>query len=351
MRNPLVIRGKKAQKPIIQGGMGIGISLDRLAGAVAKEGGVGTISAANPGYGEADFEQNPQAANTRALSRQIGSAKEKSEGNGLIAVNIMVAMRHYDEMVACCVEHGADVIVSGAGLPLDLPKLTGDSDVAIAPIVSSLRSVQVLLKRWDRNYHRTADLVIIEGPKAGGHLGFSVEEIERYRTEDYEVEIGRILELIRGEYEPKYGQHIPVVFGGGVFTREDVDHVLSLGCDGVQMATRFVVTEECDADIRYKEAYLAAEEESVQLVESPVGMPGRAIANSFLQTVKGSFQQVKQCFGCLRTCTPQHTPYCISRALMEAARGRVEDALLFCGETVSRLKELTTVRALMEELG
>lgn len=269
-----------ARYPIIQGGMGVGISLSSLAGAVAKAGGIGVISAAQPGWRDPEFARDPLSANLRALAFHIRRAKEISNG-GIIGVNIMCALTHYEEYVRCCIENGADLIISGAGLPTDLPKYTAGSSIKLAPIVSPPRTAKVLLKLWDNHYHRVPDLVVIEGPAAGGHLGYSAETVEETARRGYDDEIREILQIVHG-YEEKYACTIPVVFAGGVYTHEDILHYLSLGCAGVQMATRFVVTEECDADPRYKQAYLNAKKEDITIMHSPVGMPGRAIRNPFL---------------------------------------------------------------------
>ncbi|WP_352401162.1 nitronate monooxygenase [Anaerotignum sp.] len=333
--------------PIIQGGMGIGISLWRLAGAVAAQGGIGVISAAQPGFLKENFAKEPLKANLEALADNIKKAKEASKG-GIIGVNIMRVCRNYDQYVKCCVESGADVIISGAGLPLELPELLKGTKVKFAPIVSSLRATQLMFKRWDKKCERVSDFVIIEGPKAGGHLGFTAEEAQDLSNEEYDQEVVKIVDYVNS-FEEKYG-HIPVFFAGGVYDRADIDRYLSLGCSGVQMATRFVATEECDADVAYKQAYVDAKKEDVMIVKSPVGLPGRAIRNSFTKERQTSRQPVERCFGCIETCDPATTHYCISRALMQAALGEREDSLLFCGENVWRVDKITTVKEIFDEL-
>lgn len=337
-----------ARLPIIQGGMGVGISLSSLAGAVAKEGGIGVISAAQPGFREPDFQKNPLEANLRALAYHIRRAKEISNG-GIIGVNIMCALTHYEEYVRCCIENEADLIISGAGLPTDLPRYTEGSSICLAPIVSPPKTAKVLLKLWDMHYHRVPDLVVIEGPKAGGHLGYSPEDATRLAQEGYDRQVLEILDIVQA-YEQKYGRKIPVVFAGGVFDRSDIDHYLSLGCAGVQMATRFVVTEECDADPRYKEAYLKAGKEDITLMKSPVGMPGRAIRNDFLKLYEKEPEKITHCYQCLKKCDRTSIPYCITTALTRAAEGDTENSLLFCGENAWRLTKMTTVHDLMQEL-
>ena len=350
MMKPLVIDNKQAKYPIVQGGMGVGVSLSRLAGAVAKAGGVGVISAAQIGFTEPDFYTNCAESNLRALQKHIALAKEQCV-DGLVGVNIMVATKEYAAQVKAACEAGADLIISGAGLPTDLPGLVAGYEVEtkIAPIVSTAKSASVILRLWDRRFHRTADMVVIEGPKAGGHLGFSHEQLAAFTKETYDAEIKEILAVVK-EYEEKYQCHIPVVVAGGIFDQSDIRHVLELGADGVQMATRFVVTEECDAAEAYKEAYLKAKPSDVEIVKSPVGMPGRAIHNAFLEKVAKGETPVKKCLACLAICNPATIPYCITQALIAAVKGDLDNGLIFCGAEVGRLTEMTTVPKLMAEL-
>lgn len=343
------IGDKTVRIPLIQGGMGVGISLGGLSGAVAAQGGVGIISTAQIGFREADFDRNPGEANLRAIEQEMKRAREISP-DGIIGYNIMAALRDYEAHVKAAVSAGADLIVSGAGLPTELPRLTQGSRTKIAPIVSTEKSAKVILKYWDRKYRQTADLVVIEGPEAGGHLGFDREVLERYASMDYREEIRRILEVVRG-YEEKYGKKIPVAAAGGIYDREDVKRVIAAGVDGVQVASRFVTTEECDADDRYKETYLRATKEDIVLVKSPVGMPGRAIMNPFMKRVMlGEKIPHTPCHGCLAKCNPAEIPYCITDALIAAARGRIEEALLFCGAKAYRAKRIETVQEVVESL-
>lgn len=345
---PLVIGDLVAKYPIIQGGMGVGVSLSSLAGAVAKEGGIGIISAAQPGYLENDFSKDALGANLRALGEHIKKAKEISNG-GIIGVNIMVASRNYEDYVKCCIDNGADLIISGAGLPIELPAMLGDSKIKFAPIVSPLKAAKVLFKMWDRRYNRVADMVVIEGPKAGGHLGFTPEQLQKGQFEDFDKEIVSIIEYVK-TFEDKYGKKIPVVFGGGVYDRADIDHYLELGCDGVQMATRFVATEECDAHINFKMAYINAKKDDITIVKSPVGMPGRAIKNAYTELRKVEREQIKKCFRCIEHCDPATTPYCISMALIRAVEGDIDNSLVFCGENAYKVDKMTTVKEIMQEL-
>ena len=346
---PLVMGNIRAEVPVIQGGMGVGISLGGLAGAVAREGGIGIISAAQIGFKEPDFDRNALEANLRAIPKEYDKAREAAP-HGVIGFNIMVAMRHYEAYVRAAIEAGADLIISGAGLPTELPKIAGDSEVKLAPIVSTDKSAQVILKYWDRKYKRVPDLLVIEGPKAGGHLGFTREQLELFGGDSYDAEILRIMDTVKG-YEDKYDQKIPVALAGGIETSEQAAHAFSLGADAIQVASRFVTTEECDADIRYKEAYLGAGKEDIVIVKSPVGMPGRAIRNAFMERVlSGERIPHSPCHGCLHKCSPDEIPYCITDALIHAARGEVEDALLFCGANAYKADRIETVKEVIDSL-
>lgn len=348
MKN-LKIGGKVTKYPLIQGGMGVGISLGRLAGSVAAEGGAGIISTAQIGYREPDFDRDPAGANLRAIESEMKKARAISP-DGIIGFNVMTALKEHAAHIRAAVRAGADLIISGAGLPTELPGLVEGSGTKIAPIVSTDRSAQVILKYWDKKYHRTADLVVVEGPEAGGHLGFKKEELERYTPSAYAEEIKKIIATVKS-YAVKYKTEIPVVAAGGISDRDDVRRVMALGADGVQVATRFVTTEECDADIRYKEAYIHASEREIQIVKSPVGMPGRAIMNRFMQRVmSGEKIPHSPCHRCLAKCSPADIPYCITDGLIAAVKGNVEDGLLFCGAKAYRAQRVETVREVIQSL-
>ncbi|HCW04720.1 MAG TPA: nitronate monooxygenase [Clostridium sp.] len=346
--NPLKIGNLKASIPIIQGGMGIGVSLSGLASAVAANGGIGIISAAQPGFNEADFEKNSLAANLRALKRHIKEALLKAKG-GIIGVNIMCAMNDYEDLVKTSIEAGAQLIISGAGLPTTLPKLCQGHDVKIAPIVSSNKAASIILKLWDRNFGVTADAVIVESPEAGGHLGFKVDDIEKHTKTSFDEELINIINTVK-TYEEKFNKDIPVIAAGGVYTGDDISRVLKLGASGVQMATRFVATEECDAHINYKNAYINCSKDDIVIVKSPVGLPGRAIKNKFVERTFLGNIKVDKCYRCISKCNPAVTPYCISRALINAVQGDVDNGLLFCGTNAYKADKIVSVKELMEEL-
>lgn len=347
--------GKKLLKiPIVQGGMGIGISLSGLAGAVAAEGGAGVISAAQIGFQEEDFYENNLEANKRAIHKEMKKAR-KLAPDGIIGFNLMVAMNHYKEYALEAVKAGADFIVSGAGLPVELPAYVEGSQVALAPIVSTEKAARVILRCWERKYKKTADFVVIEGPKAGGHLGFSPEQLDQYLEKSqgekkYQEEVRKIISVIQ-KYSEKFSRKIPVVLAGGIRTSKDVENALSLGADAVQVGSRFVTTKECDADDAYKNAYIGYNTNDVQIVKSPVGMPGRAIRNSFIEKVEQGVRfPAKKCLGCIHTCNPGKTPYCITDALIHAAKGDLDEALLFCGAHACESNKLETVKEVVDSL-
>lgn len=327
--------------PVIQGGMGVGVSLSKLAGAVAAEGGVGVISTAQIGYRDPLFSKTPIECNLKAVAEEIKKAKEIAKG-GVIGVNIMVVTRRYEDYVKAAVEAGVDLIISGAGLPMKLPELVAGSNVKIAPIVSGKRALQVIMNYWKKHYQRKPDLVVIEGPMAGGHLGFSREELDTYTKESYDEEIKEILKVTNGE-------GIPTVVAGGVYTGEDLKHYLAMGASGVQAATRFVTTYECDAHENYKQAYINAQKEDIMIVNSPVGMPGRAIHNAFLDRVAKGERFMNGCRQCIITCKPDETPYCITQALINAVEGRCDEGLLFCGSNAYRATKMESVAEIMQE--
>lgn len=350
--------------PVIQGGMGVGVSLSGLAGSVAACGGVGITSTAQIGYREPDYDGNPVEANLRAIGKEIRRARELAP-EGVIGVNIMVATKRYEDYVEAAVAAGADVVISGAGLPMTLPQAAargegrkggektagsnGAKRAALAPIVSSRKAAEVICRYWKKKYGIAPDLLVVEGPLAGGHLGFSREQLQDIPALHYEEEIRSIIDFAR-EFSRETGKRILVAVAGGIYDRADMDRALALGADAVQMATRFVTTYECDAADAYKQAYIRASREDIVLTKSPVGMPGRAIRNAFLDRAAGGRIPHGRCHGCIASCNPKETPYCITEALIAAVRGDVENGLLFAGENAWRAQKLERVAEIMEEL-
>ena len=334
-----------AKLPIIQGGMGIGISLHNLAAAVANTGGVGIISGVQIGFREPDFIKDTLEANLRALEKEISLAREKAT-QGIIGINFMVAMKNYDILVKKAAQCGIDLIISGAGLPLELPSLVKGTKTKIAPIVSSGKAASLICRMWDKKDNVAPDMVVVEGPLAGGHLGFSREELDSTdvpKLEDILQDVKKVVE----PFAKKYNKHIPIIAAGGIYDGTDIGKFLELGADGVQMGTRFIPTQECDADIKYKLAHINAQKEDIRLVTSPVGMPGRAIINDLMRRDEKN----KHCFyQCLRQCKPKEIPYCISQSLINAANGDTDNALLFCGSQGYRAEKIQTVQEVMDEL-
>lgn len=338
--------------PIIQGGMGIGISLSQLSGTVASCGGMGIISTAQIGFQLPEFERNPLRANLKAIGLELEKARAISDG-GIVGFNVMASTYQYERYLKECVTQGADVIISGGGLPTVLPQYTKGTTTKIAPIVSSAKGCKVILNYWHKKYQTMADFVVVEGPLAGGHLGFKLDQLADPEF-DMDAELVKIIAEVK-KFANLYEKEIPVIFGGGVYSHDDILHYLSLGCAGVQMATRFVVTEECDAPAAFKKAYLNSKPEDLKIIKSPVGMPARAINNYFTQISADHQIPIEKCRNCLSYshCDRKTIPYCISEHLLKSAGASQEDpanGLLFAGANVYRLQEMTTASDLMTEL-
>jgi nitronate monooxygenase len=338
----------KAKIPIIQGGMGVGISLSGLASAVANEGGIGVISTSGIGMLEPDFRTNLAMANERALRREIRQAKHSSPG--VIGVNVLVALSDYLHLIQVALEEGVDAIFLGAGLPLRFPdNFINTIKTKIIPIVSSGRAAKLIFQYWAKHYHRLPDAVVVEGPLAGGHLGFTREQID---DPAYSLDriVPEVLETVN-TFEIDQKQKIPVIAAGGVFTGEDIYRYMKMGASGVQMATRFVATDECDASIEFKQAYIDCYKDDLVIIDSPVGLPGRAIRNHFLEAVKAGHKQPFKCnWACLRTCDFVNAPYCICEALTNAKKGFLSDGFAFAGANAYRIDKITSVKALIQSL-
>ncbi len=334
--------------PIVQGAMGVGVSLSSLAASVANAGGIGMISGVQIGFDEPDFEQNPMEANIRALRKHIRLAKELSKG-GVIGVNLLVAIRNYKEMVKAAVDEKVDLIVSGAGLPKDLPKLVEGSDTLIAPIVSSGKGAGLIAKMWDRRYGRLPDAVVVEGPEAGGHLGFNKDELSGPGLPSIYDLIEEVKKALI-PFEEKIKKEIPVIAAGGIFDGKESAEALKRGAAAVQIGSRFVGTYECDAHPNFKNAYIDAKKEDIELVISPVGMPGRAVKNPLTEQLKTGRVAVERCYNCLIPCDPKETPYCISDALIRSVKGDVEKGLIFAGSNAYRVEKIQSVKEVFDEL-
>lgn len=337
-----------ARLPIVQGGMGVGVSLSGLASAVANQGGIGVISAAGLGVIYRDYSRDYNKASIFGLREELRKARAATKG--IIGVNVMVAMSNFADMVKTAVAEKADIIFSGAGLPLSLPALRPEgSRTRLAPIVSSARAVKLICRKWMSQYGVLPDAVVVEGPKAGGHLGYTPEQIA-----DPEFSLGntvpQVVEQV-SEFEGKYGVRIPVIAGGGIYSGADIYDILEKGASGVQMGTRFVATTECDAAESFKQAYVAASRSDIEIIESPVGMPGRALHNSFLERVKAGLTHPKNCpFDCIKTCDTVHSPYCIMLALYNAFKGNLKNGYVFAGANAWRIGKIQSVKSLVAEL-
>ena len=337
-----------ARVPIVQGGMGVGISLSGLASAVANAGGVGVISAAGLGVIYNEFSKDYNLASIHGLREEFRKAREATKG--IVGVNIMVALSNFADLVRTSIEEKADIIFAGAGLPLNLPSfLKEDSTTKLAPIVSSARALKVICRRWIGEYGYVPDAVVVEGPKAGGHLGYSHEQLNDPAF-SLEAIVPEVVAAAR-EIGEQNGSYIPVIAGGGIFTGEDIHNIMALGADAVQMGTRFVTTDECDASPLFKQNYINATEEDMEIIQSPVGMPGRAIHNSFLEKVKQGLKQPKACpFNCIKTCDVTNSPYCIMLALYNAYKGKMENGYAFAGSNAWRCDKIVSVKELIDSL-
>jgi nitronate monooxygenase len=341
----------RAKLPVIQGGMGVGISLSGLASAVANEGGIGVIAAVGMGMLEPDFDTNFKAANARALRNEIRKARAKTDG--IIGVNIMIALSDYEDLLIASADEEADLVLLGAGLPLKVPGILTPDRVnsgatRFAAIVSSDRAAVLILKSWEK--HGCApDAFVVEGPLAGGHLGFKKEQIA-----DPDFRLEKILPEVIAAVEPfeqQLGRAIPVIAAGGIYTGQDILRFLDLGAAGVQMASRFVATDECDADMAFKMAYVNAKRDDLVIIDSPVGLPGRAIRNAFLDDVTAGVKKPFKCpWKCLRTCDFVNAPYCIAIALTNARQGKLDNGFVFGGANAYRAEKISSVHEVFQSI-
>lgn len=338
----------KIPVPIIQGGMGIGISLSGLASAVANMGGVGVISAVGIGSINLNKNMSIRLNHIEAIKEEIRKAREQTKG--ILGVNIMSVLTNFSDLVKASIDEKIDIIFSGAGLPLDLPKYLGDQfKTKLVPIVSSARAASIICNKWMQNYNYLPDAFVVEGPKAGGHLGFKANEL---LSEENNLEklISKVLDVTE-EIKAKYKKEIPVIAAGGIFNGKDVFDIIKKGASAVQLGTRFVATKECDASEEFKNAFVQAEEKDIKIIKSPVGMPGRTIDNSFLsEAIAGKRKPTKCIYNCIKSCNPKTTSYCISDALLAAYNGKLEDGFVFSGTNAGKIKEISTVSKVISEI-
>lgn len=344
----LKIKNLVAKVPVIQGGMGVGISLSGLSSAVANEGGIGVISAAMIGVDEPDVAKNPVQAHIRALKKEIQKAREMT--SGILGVNIMVALTNFTDMVKTSIQEGIDIIFSGAGLPFDLPKyLSEESKTKLVPIISSARAAKIICKKWLSRFNYLPDAFVVEGPLAGGHLGFKTEQLDdpAFNLENL---VQEVVEAVK-PFEQEHKESIPVIAAGGIYNGADICRFLKLGASGVQLGTRFVATHECDADNNFKQAFIDSREEDVMVIKSPVGMPGRALRNDFLSDVEQGKKKPFKCpYHCIVTCDYTKSPYCIAAALNNAKKGKMHRGFAFAGQKAYMIKEIISVKELIDSL-
>ena len=346
--NELKIGNLRIPVPVIQGGMGVGVSLSGLAAAVANEGGVGVISSAGLGLLYRNLSKDYPEANKIGLSEEIRKARNFTKG--VIGVNIMVAMSNFADLAITAIKEKIDILFAGAGLPLNLPSLrTKGSETRLVPIVSSGRAVKIILEKWSSNYQVVPDAIVVEGPKAGGHLGFKNSEIlhEDFRLENLLSDVCREVR----PFEIKYGKKIPVIAAGGIYTGGDIYDIMKSGADGVQMGTRFVTMHECDASAAFKQMYIDAKETDIEIINSPVGMPGRAIMNAFIEKIRQGKKTPLNCpFQCIKTCDVESSPYCIISALFSAFKGNLKAGFAFAGSNAYRATHILSVKEVFREL-
>ncbi len=334
--------------PIIQGGMGVGVSLSGLASAVANEGGVGVISCAGLGLLYPKLSKDYLTNCILGLREEIRKARSKTQG--IIGVNVMVALSNFSDMIKTSISEKVDIIFAGAGLPLDLPSyLQKDSITKLVPIVSSARAVKLICEKWKNNYDYLPDAIVVEGPKAGGHLGYKANQIN---DENFSLEhiVPEVVEEVR-LFEAKYNKPIPVIAAGGLTSGEDIYRIMQLGASGVQLGSRFVTTTECDASETFKKVYINSEEKDIDIIASPVGMPGRAIIGEFINRIKDGKAKPSKCaFNCIKTCDYTKSPYCIVLALYNAAKGNLKKGYAFAGANAFLSKKITSVKELIDSL-
>lgn len=350
--NPLQIGSLRVKLPIIQGGMGVAISLSGLASAVANAGGIGVISAVAIGMTEPDYMKNYREANKRALRKEIRKARALT--SGILGVNLMVAITDYEELFTVALEEKIDVIILGAGLPIKLPPYVFEKGIEnihtkFIPKVSSAKAARVIFSYWAKNFHTIPDAVVVEGPMAGGHLGFKRDELndELVPLSDLVKETVREINI----FEQEFNKEVPVIAGGGIYSGNDIYEILQHGAKGVKMGTRFVPTVECDASVKFKETYVNCAEKDITIIKSPVGLPGRAIKNRFVEKINSGETEPFKCYWkCLKSCDSKNVPYCIAQALYNASKGDMENGFAFAGSKAYLTKRIQPVKQVILEL-
>nr|NQU91526.1 nitronate monooxygenase [Bacteroidota bacterium] len=338
--------------PIVQGGMGVAISLSGLASAVANEGGVGIISAVGIGMTEPGYRKHFRESNKIALRKEIRKARAKSDG--VIGVNIMLAVSDFDDLLKVAIEEKVDIVIMGAGLPLKLPACITDPSyeegtTKFIPKVSSAKAARLIFQYWSNKYDRIPDAIVVEGPLAGGHLGFSKDSMQYPENSLQFLVKSTINEL--DTFEQKYGREIPLIAGGGIYTGKDMFEILDAGASAVKMGTRFVTTHECDAALSFKQNYINCSSDDITLIDSPVGLPGRVISNDFIKAIQNGKQKPVKCpWKCLKTCNYRDVQFCIAEALFNAANGNFENGFSFAGAKAYLAKEIISVKETFQQI-
>ena len=341
-----------AKLPIVQGGMGVAVSLSGLASAVANEGGIGVISAAAIGMLEPDYMRNFHKANKRALQNEIRKARSLTKG--VLGVNIMMALTDHEALIKVAIEEKIDVIFMGAGLPLNIPSIISEAGLSghhtkLVPKVSSAKAAGLIFRYWDSKYKFIPDAVVVEGPMAGGHLGFKKENLGENMVPLHQL-VEETVAVIK-PYEILYGKTIPVIAGGGIHSGAEMYKIMQAGAKGVKIGTRFVTTHECDASLEYKQSYLAAESNDIIIITSPVGLPGRVVKNDFVQQIlNGETKPFKCPWKCLSSCDYRKAPYCIAKALFNSARGNMQEGFAFAGAKAYMATEINHVSDVINDL-
>jgi NAD(P)H-dependent flavin oxidoreductase YrpB (nitropropane dioxygenase family) len=352
MMKPLFIGDLKIDVPIIQGGMGVAVSLSGLASAVANQGGAGIISAAAIGMTEPGYRKKFHEANIRALRREIRQAR--SQTKGVIGVNIMMALTDHEALIKVAIEEEVDLIVIGAGLPLHIPRMIGEAGLSghrtkIIPKVSSAKAAHLIFRYWAEKYNTIPDAVVIEGPMAGGHLGFAKDKLGENRVPLTQLVKDTV--AVMQNYRTAFNRNIPVIAGGGVHTGSDMYEVMQAGAQAVKIGTRFVTTQECDASDAYKQAYIDAKEEDIVIIDSPLGLPGRVVKTKFVeQIMRGETKPIYCPVKCMSSCNYKEAPYCIAQALYNSAIGDMDQGFAFAGTNAWRATEINTVADVMNDL-
>ena len=342
----LKIRNFETKFPIIQAGMGVRVGNSTLAAETANLGGFGTI--ASVGLGDIEkSKSNFEAESNRVLVEEIRKARSLTNGNGPIGINAMFAMSNYDSIIKAAVDENIDFILSGAGLPIHLPKIVGDADVALIPIISGGRALKIILNAWKRKYNRKPDAIIVEGPKCGGHLGFAYQQLENPENCSLEILYTEVKEVMDA-----FGySDIPLIAAGEATSREEIEAFIKMGYDAVQVGTYFIATEEAGMDVKSKNVYVNAKSEDVVVIQSPVGLPVRVLKTPLVKRVLDGNKEKFGCpYRCLRTCDPKKAPFCIAKALLSTWSGDVHNGLYMTGCNVDNVKEIIPLKKFFDTL-